>query len=144
MQIQMIDEETENRNQNDKANKKPTKTNNSHYRLMLYLSYPTEEQKQRLRNMAKAFNLENKMRHKRMLKIANTPSEAAQMVMAAKKDRAEADRKYRVWLRRKRKLDEIQYLKEFTAACRQCAKVIKNSRSIDHNQDFQDEQDGAR
>lgn len=161
MQIQMIDDENEIHNETvnnsvaiDNVNdgcatviskkERPQKRNDSRYLLCLYLSYPTEEQKQRLKNMAKAFNLENKMRHKRMLKIANTPTEAAKMVMAARKDREIAERQYRLWLRRKRRLDEKQYLKEFTEACRQYAKVIRNSRPIDNNQDFQDEQDVSR
>ncbi|MBR4892232.1 MAG: hypothetical protein IKZ34_03580 [Alphaproteobacteria bacterium] len=157
MQIELIEQENENHNNSaisktetsaplhvNRRTGRPLKTNNCHFRLTLYLAYPTEEQKQRLRNMAKAFNLENKMRLKRMLKIANTPSEAEQMVMQERKDRAMADRKYRVWLRRKKRFDEAQYLKEFTEACMQYAKVIKNSRPIDDNQDFQDEQDVSR
>lgn len=142
MQIQIIEEENKNQDNNtaqkadvnvpvrgiNKRTGRELKTNNPHFRLTLYLAYPTKEQKERLHNMAKAFNLENKMRMKRMLKIANTPSEAMEMVMQDKKNRAEADRKYRVWLRRKRKLDEAQYFKEFTEACMAYAKAIKNSK----------------
>ena len=78
--------------------------------------------------MAKAFNKTNEMRFARLLKIANSPSEAAQMVAAVGKEKAEIERKYRVWLRQKTRRDKEIEDKTFRQTVRALAKAIKNSR----------------
>lgn len=106
------------------------KTNNMRHRVVLYLSYPSADQVARLRNMAKAFNKTNEMRFARLLKIANSPSEAAQMVVAIGKEKAEIERKYRVWLRQKTRRDQEIEDKTFRQTVRALSKAIKNSRPV--------------
>ena len=106
------------------------KRTNGRFYVKLYLSYPSADQVARLRNMAKAFNKTNEMRFARLLKIANSPSEAAQMVAAVGKEKAEIERKYRVWLRQKTRRDKEIEDKTFRQTVRALAKAIKNSRPV--------------
>lgn len=106
------------------------KTNNMRHRVVLYLSYPSADQIARLRNMAKAFNKTNQLRFARLIKIANSPTEAAKMVMALGEERREIERRYRVWLRRKIRNDKEIENKTFRKTVRALAKAIKNSRPI--------------
>lgn len=106
------------------------KTNNMRHRVVLYLSYPSADQVARLRNMAKAFNKTNEMRFTRLLKIANSPSEAAQMVVAIGEEKAEIERRYRVWLRQKTRRDKEIEDKTFRQTVRALSKAIKNSRPV--------------
>lgn len=104
------------------------KRTNGRFYVKLYLSYPCADQIARLRNTAKAFNKTNEMRFARLLKIANSPSEAAQMVAAIGKEKAEVERKYRVWLRQKIRRDKEIENKTFRQTVRALSKAIKNSR----------------
>lgn len=104
------------------------KRTNGRFYVKLYLSYPSADQVARLRNMAKAFNKTNEMRFARLLKIANSPSEAAQMVVAIGEEKAEIERKYRVWLRQKTRRDKEIEEKTFRQTVRALSKAIKNSR----------------
>lgn len=101
------------------------KKNNSRYYLTLYLAYPNEQQIERLRNMAKAFNMANKLRMKRLSKIAEDNSELRQMVEGLEKERKLADQKYKVWLRRQNKQRKLQNDKEFRETVKALAKTIK-------------------
>nr|DAO76751.1 MAG TPA: hypothetical protein [Microviridae sp.] len=106
------------------------KRTNGRFYVKLYLAYPSADQVARLRNMAKAFNKINEMRFARLLKIANSPSEAAQMVAAIGEEKMKIERRYRVWLRQKTRRDKEIEDKTFRQTVRALSKAIKNSRPV--------------
>lgn len=111
---------------------RPSKTDKqTHGRyILLYVAYPTAERIERLRNMVKGWNLADNLRFKRLRALANTLSEIDAMLMTQGKEKAEIERRYRVWLRQKMRRDQEIEDKTFRHTVRALARAIKNSKPV--------------
>lgn len=96
--------------------------------ITLYIAYPTNERVERLRNIVKGWNLADNLRYKRLRALANTPSEIDVMLMAQGKEKAKIERRYRVWLRKKIRLEKEIEDKTFRKTVRILARAIKNGK----------------
>lgn len=103
--------------------------------IKVYLVYPTEKNIERVRNLAKGINLSDSMRLKRLMKIANTPTEAQEMLLAQGKERQRVERLYRVWVRRRARLEKKQRSRVWVQACKDIARAIKRSKPIRSDDD---------
>lgn len=101
--------------------------------ITLYIAYPTNERVERLRNIVKGWNLADNLRYKRLRALANTPSEIDVMLMAQGKEKAKIERRYRVWLRKKIRLEKEIEDKTFRKTVRILARAIKNGKPVQGN-----------
>lgn len=109
---------------------KQKKRNKAHI-ISFWFKYPGDKDfVDRIRNQIKAHGERLDMRYKRMIKIANSESEAKELVLALGKDKKESERKYRIWLRREARRKKEENDREFRETVKAFAGAIKRRKRI--------------